>query len=687
MATKLITSGTGNIVKDSLISFSYSEDATPLEPTSINGGTSQVSFSGVEETSNAGLINTKLMIGNSTSIQDDSYGTVQFDVKSVSTNAAGIASIVGDSIQSKLNVIRTAAPFSGTLSAAITYYCGLCGVTPIVDSALLNRSVNFIGWNDNVWEQLKKLCSVMSYNTTNRSPIEIYFTGTAVGFRPALASSIDLVPYQSDINQSVEIFEAAQTIDVYSYGTSLKYNNIVYDISYYDDNASNAKKEFLSTISESLQVNAGESLTKRFQIDASLTSVKQPNCVSRISPLPYDPNINPFPNYVTNSFFETNINGWSGYGTTGVARATSFNRQTGGAIAPYSDTGLMLTSSPAGTPSGALYITTNTGFSLPLTPGVSYTVSARNITYFPTSVNVGINWYNGASFISQSAGPGTPSSNTLWKEITYTATAPAGTTRAEVVGFTTNAFGGYEESAWDNFILQETSHWLNWGNGQYVVVGSDNLPIKPSQWLGLGGSLVVSLTENPNEIEITITAPEQTSLEKQNGAGAALAPYRIGIETSGSGFDYPAIYIVGAGVFYNRTKTTFSTGANSTTTTKTEAPEVDNIFVTDSFTLSNAGLSAAQAVCGPRVTVNGSSASGFSFGSTIGSSFNSNSNRFRLNSISFNERDVSWNAEQAVTFSSFNSVNTGKTFSQFNTAITANMTFTDLSVIPLTTGA
>lgn len=516
MATKLITSGTGKIVNDSLISFSYSEDATPLEPTSSNGGTSQVSFSGVEETSNAGLINTKLMIGNSTSIQDDSYGTVQFDVKRVSTNAAGIATIVGDSIQSKLNVIKTAAPFSGTLSAAITYYCGLCGVTPTVDSALLSRSVNFIGWNDNVWEQLKKLCSVMSHNTTNRSPIEIYFTGTAVGFRPALASSINLALYQSDTNQSVEIFEAAQTIDVYSYNTVLKSNAIVYDLSYYDPNNSNSGKAFLSSISDSMQVAAGETITKRFKIDASLTSIKQPDCVTAISPLPYNP-------------------------------STS-------------------------------------------------------------------------------------------------------------------------------------------GNGQYVIVGSDNLPIKPAQWLGLGGSLVVSLTENPNEIEITITAPEEASLQKENGSGYGLAPYRIGVETSGTGFDYPAIYIVGAGVFYNRVKSTFPTGANSTTTTKVEAPEVDNIFITDAFTLSNAGLSAAQAVCGPKITVNGSSASGFSFGSTIGSSFSSNSNRFRLNSISFNEQDVSWSAEQAVTFSSFNSVNTGKTFSQFNTAITASMTFADLSVIPLTTG-
>jgi hypothetical protein len=162
-------------------------------------------------------------------------------------------------------------------------------------------------------------------------------------------------------------------------------------------------------------------------------------------------------NYVTNSFFETNVTGWSGFGTTGMARATSFNRQSGGPIGPYSGTGFMMTSSPPGTAVGALYITSNTGFSLPLTAGVSYTVSARNITYFNTSVNVAINWYNGGTFISQSGGPGFASSNSSWKEIAFSATAPAGTTRAEVVGFTVNAFGGYEESGWDNFMLEQTS--------------------------------------------------------------------------------------------------------------------------------------------------------------------------------------------------------------------------------------
>ncbi|MFY8212094.1 MAG: hypothetical protein ACOVLB_05450, partial [Candidatus Nanopelagicus sp.] len=315
---------------------------------------------------------------------------------------------------------------------------------------------------------------------------------------------------------SVEIFDAAETINVYSYNTAAKVNDILYDISYYDPNSTNYAKRFLSSFSDSLQVGAGETKKVLFTIDTSLTSIKQPDCVSTISPFPYDP-------------------------------STS-------------------------------------------------------------------------------------------------------------------------------------------GNGQYVVVGTDDKPIQPSQWLDQGGSLTVRITENPNEIEVTVVAPPETALLKADGSGLGYAPYRIAKETSGGGVDYPAIYIVGSGISYEKTKTTFYTGANPSVTSKTAAFEVDNIFITDNFTLANAGLAAAQASCGPLVTLNGSSASGFAFGSSIGSSFNLNSNRFRLDSVSFSQNGITWTSQDCARFSDFNTKNTGKTFAQFDSMVTSSATFTDFSVIPLTTG-
>jgi hypothetical protein len=162
-------------------------------------------------------------------------------------------------------------------------------------------------------------------------------------------------------------------------------------------------------------------------------------------------------NYIANSFFESNINGWSGFGSTNVFRSTSFGRQSGGPIAPYSGTGLLIAVSVPPFSIGGEYIAFSNGLTTPASPGVNYTVSARNITYWATTVRIGINWYNGASFISQTASGPISSSNTNWKEIVYSATAPAGTTRAEIVLWTVNTGGGFEESGWDNVMLEQTS--------------------------------------------------------------------------------------------------------------------------------------------------------------------------------------------------------------------------------------
>jgi hypothetical protein len=161
-------------------------------------------------------------------------------------------------------------------------------------------------------------------------------------------------------------------------------------------------------------------------------------------------------NYVTNSFFDSNITGWSGYGSTIVFRGTVFYSSAGGTYPPYEGTGFLNTASP-GLPPGSLYIAQNDAFSLPITAGVNYTVSARNRTYWPTQVAIGINWYGAGGFISQTNSGPITSSNLVWKEVTHSAVAPAGTIKAEVVCFTVTAGSGYEESAWDNFMLEQTS--------------------------------------------------------------------------------------------------------------------------------------------------------------------------------------------------------------------------------------
>lgn len=519
MSTKITANtGSGKIKDDSIFEFSYSEDVTPLEPSSSTGGSSQITISAIEDTTDSdglGHPNSKLLINNTVTMQNTEYGSLDFQVKKVSTNAGAVV-ITGDSVQARLNVTKTAPPIYTNLYDAIVAYCGLCAVTPVFESTLMTalqaRSVNFIAWTGNVWDYLKMLCSASTYNTTDKSAFEMYFTGTSLGFRKALQTTVD-TSYTIDFSEDIEVFMAAKTVDIYNYNTSFASNKTVYDIKNYDVD-SDSTKTFLSSFSDSMQVNAGETITKRFNIDATLININQPICVSTVS----------------------------------------------------------------------------------------------------------LGSHNGTA-------------------------------------------------------------------GEYVVVGSDNLPILPSAWISSGGSLTVALTENIGEVEITVTAPKNYGLIADAG-GLTYAPYRIGVETSGDNVDYPALWITGTGVFFNKKLNTFITGADDVLVSADAGTTIDNPFIIDSFVLANAGLAAAQKICGPSVTVNSSFASNASFGNTIGSVFKKNSNKFRINSASFSSSSTGITASSCATFSDFDSMWTDKTFANFDTAVGGYtpLSFNEFSVIPLIKG-
>lgn len=226
--------------------------------------------------------------------------------------------------------------------------------------------------------------------------------------------------------------------------------------------------------------------------------------------------------------------------------------------------------------------------------------------------------------------------------------------------------------------------------GEYVVVGSDDLPIQPSQWAAQGGSLTVSLTENPNEIELVIVSPPATELPTAaDPAVVTLGPYKIGVESSG-GEDYPALYITGTGVFFEKSSKVFDTGASAEFTSDDTSSEIDNLFFNSKFNLSTRGVAAAQAVCGPNIELSMSVADGLAFGTSVGSLFFDGDNKYRIKSISFSQDNASLSASACASFTDFNGVWSGQDFDAFSdVAGTASvygsqaMKFNEFTVIPL----
>lgn len=515
--------GSGSLGSKGIETYSYAEDVTSLEPSEITGGTGQVSFSApgrYEDKVGNTHPNSLLLVNNTMLLKDDARGEVEFQVKQVSSTD-GFISAVGDTVQSRLNVEKTAEPHGGStanLLTAIQYYCELVDLFPVIDGELETElqaiPVNFIGWKGNVWEHLKMLCAGFSLSQTNNVGLEMYIDVNELVFRKAKQVNADYTDEIEGQTIAVSGFDAAEEVKIYNYNTSYKTNGIIRDTSETVEVMGFDPKNV--SIADSMQVDAGETITKRFNVNASLESVNQPVCVSTISPYPY----------------------------TGIT-------------------------------------------------------------------------------------------------------------------------------------------------GQYVIVGSDNLPISPTQWNALGGKVIISLTENPTEIEISVTAPPVPEIIHSSGTGNGLAPYKIGIEEA-DGSEYPAFYITGTGVFFDKREVTLKTGASSDYTSKTEAPIIDNPFITRRSDLAIRGVAAAQRVCGPNVQLTESIVKPLAFGETPGTMRNVDSNRYRITSVQYSPEVASITAQASVMFSEFDTIWSGKTFANFKSialdpAIYPDETlkFNEFTIIPL----
>jgi len=524
VATTLTNStGSGTIVPNSVMSFSYTEDVTSLEPQNLTGGAGQVTFT-AEAASQTDVSDnlhpsSKLLINNTMRLENDQFGAVEFIGKTVSVTDK-IVSVTGNTLQARLNVEKTAPPHGvsgSTLWTAIITYCGLVDIVPTISAELQvtldSIDVNFIGWQGNVWEYLKMLCAAVSLSDTDNIGLEMYIDEDELVFRQAKTTVVDLSEYVMEKTLSITSVDSSQAQTVSYYDTSYGVNQVIAE----QDRTGLTAATQNVTIDDQMQVDPGETLIKRFNVNCSLESVNQPVVVSAISTLPY-------------------------IGTT----------------------------------------------------------------------------------------------------------------------------------------------------GEYVVVGSDDLPIQPSQWVAQGGSLTVSLTENPNEIELVIVAPPATELPTAaDPAVVTLGPYKIGTESSG-GEDYPALYITGTGVFFEKSSKTFDTGASAEFTSDDASSEIDNPFFNTAFNLSTRGVAAAQAVCGPKIELTMTVADGVQFGTSVGSLFLDGNNKYRIESIAFSQDSASITASACASFTDFQNIWSGQDFDAFSVAAGTNavngsqaMKFNEFTVIPL----
>ncbi|AXC37912.1 minor tail protein [Microbacterium phage Jacko] len=72
-------------------------------------------------------------------------------------------SIMASNRLGEFNIETQVLPFTGRLEDAFRYYCSLANITTgiVVDPALANRTVNFLGWNGNLWNHMKMMATAV----------------------------------------------------------------------------------------------------------------------------------------------------------------------------------------------------------------------------------------------------------------------------------------------------------------------------------------------------------------------------------------------------------------------------------------------------------------------------------------------------------------------------------------------
>jgi len=175
-------------------------------------------------------------------------------------------------------------------------------------------------------------------------------------------------------------------------------------------------------------------------------------------------------------------------------------------------------------------------------------------------------------------------------------TVDAGQTVVQQFSINGSATGARQPIARD--LVPKGGGNLEGSNGAYCVAGNDGKPITAAQWTAQGGLVSVSVTSDPSILEVTVSAPLDSTY----------APYRIAA-TSGPSNYYNSLYVSIDGLVWEKNSITMHTGAPRQPNALTTETEFDSPFVQSISSAWDVALKISQDLCGGVELLTGSSGS------------------------------------------------------------------------------
>lgn len=203
--------------------------------------------------------------------------------------------------------------------------------------------------------------------------------------------------------------------------------------------------------------------------------------------------------------------------------------------------------------------------------------------------------------------------------------------------------------------------------GTYSVIGSDGLPITAAQWVAYGGNLVVELTDNPFEIQITVT-----------GASTLYSPYRIAV-TDGDN-TYNTLYITGTGLLAEPQTLTLPTGITSSLSSNELGITVNSPFTNTLLQAYDNCRETAKQWGSPTATFTGTVEGGV-FGNSAGAIITRSEGTYRVSTSTMTVSTNAFTAIGATTNAELQTAFTGMTYTQVQ-ALFSGLTYLESFITP-----
>ena len=148
--------------KSNIVSYSYSEESTPISPGDSSGGVGALSFTGMEDPAT-----TRLIYGDEVYLRDSFHGSASGKVSSITSND-GVATFNGTSGLARLNITSTVMAMESTLGVIIEEIFSQAGILSGINIANSIYSIPAFcpGYTGDLWIFLKDLCTAHEVEVT-----------------------------------------------------------------------------------------------------------------------------------------------------------------------------------------------------------------------------------------------------------------------------------------------------------------------------------------------------------------------------------------------------------------------------------------------------------------------------------------------------------------------------------------